>query len=163
MLEVAEAELRERLTAALGVRRWIDEVAGRAPFADLEELLSAGRTAATPLSDSELDEAVAHHPRIGEQPAGSGTAQRLSAGEQGGLGAGDEGLDAVIARGNRVYEERFRRVFLIRAAGRSREEVADELQRRLTNAPDEEAEEAKEQLRQIMEVRLRTLFAEETA
>ncbi|WP_210508475.1 2-oxo-4-hydroxy-4-carboxy-5-ureidoimidazoline decarboxylase [Naasia sp. SYSU D00057] len=163
MREVPESELRERLSAALGVRRWVDEVAAQAPFRDVEELSRAGREAATPLSDAELDEAVAHHPRIGEQAAGTGTAQRLSAGEQGGLGAADEGLDAAIARGNRVYEERFGRVFLIRAAGRSREEVADELQRRLTNAPDEEAEEAKEQLRQIMEIRLRALFAEEPA
>jgi OHCU decarboxylase len=139
----------------------VEDVAAQAPFRRLEDLVRVGREAATPLSDAELDEAVAHHPRIGDAPSGAGTSERLSAGEQGGLGAADEGLDAAIVRGNRVYEERFGRVFLIRAAGRSRQEVADELQRRLTNAPDEEAEEAKEQLRQIMEVRLRTLFAEE--
>jgi 2-oxo-4-hydroxy-4-carboxy-5-ureidoimidazoline decarboxylase len=163
VLEVPESELRERLTAALGVARWVDEVAAHAPYRDVDELVRAGREAATPLSDAELDEAVAHHPRIGERPQGDGSSARLSANEQGGLGAADEGLDAAIARGNKVYEERFGRVFLIRAAGRSREEVADELQRRLTNGPDEEVEEAKEQLRQIMEVRLRTLFAEEAA
>ncbi len=163
MLEVPDTELRERLTAALGVARWVDEVAARAPFRDVEELVRIGREAATPLSDAELDEAVAHHPRIGERPQGDGSFARLSANEQNGLGAADEGVDAAIARGNKVYEERFGRVFLIRAAGRSREEVADELQRRLTNAPDQEAEEAKEQLRQIMELRLRTLFAEEAA
>ena len=161
MQEVPETELRERLTAALGVRRWVDDMTARAPFRDVDELLRAGRHAATPLSDAELDEAVAHHPRIGERGAAGGVAGRLSAGEQDGLGAADEGLDAAIARGNRVYEERFGRVFLIRVAGLSREEVADELQRRLTNSPDEEVEEAKEQLRQIMEVRLRTLFPEE--
>ena len=161
MLQVPERQLRERLSAALGVARWVDEVAARAPYSGVDELVRIGREAATPLSDAELDEAVAHHPRIGERPQGEGSSQRLSAGEQGGLGAADEGLDAAIARGNRVYEERFGRVFLIRAGGRNREEVADELQRRLTNAPAEEAEEAKEQLRQIMELRLRTLFAEE--
>lgn len=161
MLDVPEGELRERLSAALGVARWVEEVAAAAPFATLAELARVGRAAATPLSDAELDEAVAHHPRIGEQARGDGSAQRLSAVEQGGLGAADEGLNAVIARGNLVYEERFGRVFLIRAAGRTREDIADELQRRLTNAPDEEAEEAKEQLRQIMELRLTTLFAAE--
>jgi 2-oxo-4-hydroxy-4-carboxy-5-ureidoimidazoline decarboxylase len=162
VLEVPETELRERLTAALGVARWVDDVAARAPYADVAELVRIGRDAATPLSDAELDEAVAHHPRIGERPEGDGSSARLSSTEQGGLGAADEGVDAAIARGNRVYEERFGRVFLIRAAGRTREDVADELQRRLTNAPDEEAEEAKEQLRQIMELRLRSLFAEGT-
>ncbi len=163
MLEVPETELRERLAAALGVARWVDEVAGRAPFRDVEELARIGRESATPLSDAELDEAVAHHPRIGERREGGGASVRLSSNEQDGLGAADEGLDAAIVRGNRVYEDRFGRVFLIRAVGRSREEVADELQRRLTNAPDEEAEEAKEQLRQIMELRLRTLFTGEAA
>ena len=163
MLEVPETELRERLTAALGVARWVDDVAERAPFRDLDDLLRIARESATPLSDAELDEAMAQHPRIGERHEGVGSWARLSANEQDGLGAADEGVDAAIARGNRVYEDRFGRVFLIRAAGRSRDEVADELQRRLTNAPDEEAEEAKEQLRQIMEVRLRTLFAEEAA
>ncbi|WP_210480249.1 2-oxo-4-hydroxy-4-carboxy-5-ureidoimidazoline decarboxylase [Naasia sp. SYSU D00948] len=163
MLEVPDTELRERLAAALGVARWVDEVAARAPYRDVEELVDIGRAAATPLSDAELDEAVAHHPRIGERPQGEGSAQRLSSGEQAGLGAAEEGLDAAIARGNRVYEDRFGRVFLIRVAGRTREEVADELQRRLTNSPDQEAEEAKEQLRQIMELRLRNLFPEGTA
>jgi 2-oxo-4-hydroxy-4-carboxy-5-ureidoimidazoline decarboxylase len=161
VLDVSDSELRERLTAALGVARWVDELAAQAPFADVGTLVAAGRAAATPLSDAELDEAVVHHPRIGERAEGTGSASRLSAGEQSGLGRADEGVDAVIARGNKVYEERFGRVFLIRAAGRSREEVADELQRRLTSAPDEEAEEAKEQLRQIMELRLRTLFPED--
>ncbi|BDZ45662.1 2-oxo-4-hydroxy-4-carboxy-5-ureidoimidazoline decarboxylase [Naasia aerilata] len=163
MLDVPDPELRERLTAALGIARWVDEVAAQAPYPDVATLVAAGRSAATPLSDAELDEAVAHHPRIGERAEGTGTALRLSAGEQSGLGRADEGVDAAIARGNAVYEERFGRVFLIRAAGRTREEVADELQRRLTNAPEEEAEEAKEQLRQIMELRLRTLFPEDGA
>ncbi len=159
VLEVPERELRERLAAALGVARWVDEVAARSPYQNVDELVRIGREAATPLSDAELDEAVAHHPRIGERAQGGGSSSRLSANEQAGLGAADEGLDAAIARGNRVYEDRFGRVFLILAAGRSRQEIADELQRRLTSAPDEEAEEAKEQLRQIMELRLRTLFA----
>ena len=99
-------------------------------------------------------------PRIGERPAGEGASSRLSAGEQAGLGATDEGVDAAIARGNAVYEGRFGRVFLIRAAGRSRQEVLDELQRRLKNDDETEAAEAKDQLRQIASLRLAALFGE---
>ena len=51
-------------------------------------------------------------------------------------------------------------MFLIRAAGRSRQEVLDELQRRLKHDDATEAEEAKEQLRQIAALRLATLFEE---
>jgi 2-oxo-4-hydroxy-4-carboxy-5-ureidoimidazoline decarboxylase len=152
---------RERLAAALGIRRWVDEVASGGPYATVDDLVAAGERAAAQLSDAELDEAVAHHPRIGQQAAGTGASSVLSAGEQAGLGRNDEGVDAAIARGNEVYEQRFGRVFLIRAAGRSRQEVLDELQRRLKDDDATEASEAKEQLRQIAALRLRTLFAED--
>ncbi|WP_199241010.1 2-oxo-4-hydroxy-4-carboxy-5-ureidoimidazoline decarboxylase [Naasia lichenicola] len=160
MIDLPEPELRERLTAALGVRRWVDDVIAAGPFESVATLSEFARASATPLPHEELDEAVAHHPRIGEKPIGVGASQTLSHGEQAGLGAADEGVDAAIARGNKVYEERFDRVFLIRAAGRSRQEILDELQRRLKNDPEAEADEAGEQLRQIMELRLRTLFAD---
>lgn len=160
MLRIDDAELRDRLTAALGVQRWVDDVASDAPYASVETLLAAADAAAD-LTDAELDEAVLQHPRIGEQHASPGSDRSLSAAEQAGLGSRDEGVDAAIARGNAVYESRFGRVFLIRAAGRSRAEVLDELQRRLKNDADEEAAEAKQQLREIMTLRLRTLFEEE--
>ena len=160
VLDFDDATLRERLQAALGVRRWVDEVAAGAPFGSVDELVRRGDAAAAQLSDAELDEAVAHHPRIGERASGDGTAERLSAEEQGGLQRSSEGADAEIARGNAVYEQRFGRVFLVRAAGRSTDEIAAELQRRLKNAPEAEAQESKEQLRQIAVLRLRTLFGD---
>ena len=105
---------------------------------------------------------MAHHPRIGERASGDGTSVRLSADEQGGLGAAAEGVDAAIARGNEVYEQRFGRVFLVRAAGRDRQQILDELQRRLKNDPQDEAQEAKQQLREIAALRLRALFGDES-
>jgi 2-oxo-4-hydroxy-4-carboxy-5-ureidoimidazoline decarboxylase len=160
VIDVQSPEGRDRLAAALGVRRWVEEVAAGSPYASVDALVAAGERAAADLSDAELDEAVAHHPRIGQRADGDGTTSRLSQGEQAGLGAADEGLDAALARGNQVYEERFGRVFLIRAAGRSRQEVLDELQRRLKNDAADETEEAKEQLRQIAALRLAALFGE---
>jgi 2-oxo-4-hydroxy-4-carboxy-5-ureidoimidazoline decarboxylase len=160
VIDTSSPDARERLTAALGVSRWVGEVAGGGPYADLDALVAAGEQAASALTDAELDEAVAHHPRIGQPAQGVGDASRLSAGEQAGLGRTDEGVDAAITRGNAVYESRFGRIFLIRAAGRSRQEVLDELQRRLKNDDATEADEAKEQLRQIAALRLRALFEE---
>ncbi len=157
MLTLDDADARDKVRAALGVRRWAEEVVAGAPYASVDELVaSAERTG--DLSDAELEEAVRHHPRIGEKPTAEGDAGRLSAAEQEGLGRTDEGFEAAMVRGNRVYEERFGRVFLIRAAGRSQQEVLDELQRRLTNDPEAEAAEAKQQLREIGVVRLRGLF-----
>ncbi|MFD1722009.1 2-oxo-4-hydroxy-4-carboxy-5-ureidoimidazoline decarboxylase [Amnibacterium endophyticum] len=161
MIDTSTDRARERLAAALGSRRWVDEVAGRGPYDSVAALVEAGDAAARRLTDEDLDEAVAHHPRIGERASGDGTAVRLSADEQAGLGRAEEGLDAAIARGNAVYEERFGRVFLIRAAGRSRQEILDELQRRLKQDPADETAEAKDQLRQIAALRLGALFEED--
>ena len=64
-------------------------------------------------------------------------------------------LATLMAEANAAYEERFGRIFLIRAAGRSPEEMLAELKRRLGNDELTEATEAIEQLRQIALLRLR--------
>ncbi len=40
---------REQLRTALGVERWVADVAAAAPFADLDALLEAASAAASPL------------------------------------------------------------------------------------------------------------------
>jgi 2-oxo-4-hydroxy-4-carboxy-5-ureidoimidazoline decarboxylase len=155
VIDAGTGEARERLETALGVRRWVDEVARGGPYPTVEALAAAVEQAGADLTDDELDEAVSHHPRIGASELSG-----LSAGEQAGLGRSDEGDDAAIARGNEVYEQRFGRIFLLRAAGRTREQVLDELQRRLKNDPADEAAEAKQQLREIAAQRLTVLFGD---
>lgn len=156
-----EAALRAGLEAALGVRRWVDEVAAQAPFSSLAALLTVAGDAAR-LTPAEIDEALAHHPRIGERPTGEGAAQAFSRREQSSADADDPELAARIAAGNAAYEERFGRVFLIRAAGRTRAEILAELERRLALPPDEELAVVGEQLREIALLRLSHTFAEET-
>lgn len=159
MRELTDAELRDGLTAAIAVRRWVEEVASHAPFASLDELLDAARDAA-PLRRFEIDQALAHHPRIGEKPVGEGAAQQFSRAEQASADAGDDALAAAIADGNRRYEQNFDRVFLIRAAGRSRAEILAELERRLLLDEQEELAIISEQLLEIALLRLRQTFAE---
>lgn len=155
---VPEAELRARLEAALGVRRVVDEVAALAPFGGLETLLTTFRAASARLSEAELAEALAHHPRIGERPAGEGRAAGFSRAEQSSIDADDAELARRIAEGNAAYEQRFDRVFLIRAAGRSRAQILRELERRLGNDDAAERAEVVEQLREIAVLRLETMF-----
>ena len=150
---------RADLEAALGVRRWVDDVLAGAPYADLDALLAAVRAAATPLSPDEVAEALAHHPRIGERPVGEGAAQDHSRREQRAPDADDPDLAARLAAGNAAYEHRFGRVFLVRAAGRTRAEVLAELDRRLTLDAAAELDEVAEQLRQIALGRLRAVHA----
>ena len=66
--------------------------------------------------------------------------------------------DALRA-GNAEYERRFGHVFLIRAAGRSAEEMAAELDRRLANDDARERAEVTEQLAQITRLRVQSLLA----
>ena len=155
MIETTPSDLR----AALGVERWVTDVTAASPFDSLEALLAAAHSAATPLAPEEVDEAISHHPRIGEKPAGQGQSQEFSRREQG--SDGDPATLAAIAEGNAAYEARFGRIFIIRAAGRSKEEILAELHRRLTLPPDEEAVIVGEQLRDIALLRLEKLYAEE--
>ena len=160
MRTVSDSELRAGLEAALGVRRWVAEVAGLAPFRDLDELLEAARTAATPLSASEVDEALAHHPRIGEKPSGTGAAAAHSVREQASPDADESELAAALAASNAAYEARFGRVFLIRAAGRTRAEILAELDRRLALDEAVELRIIGEQLSEIAALRLVATFGE---
>ena len=155
MIETTPDDLR----AALGVERWVTDLTAASPFDSLEALLATAHSAATPLAPEEVDEAISHHPRIGEKPVGQGAAQDFSRREQG--ADGDAATLAAIAEGNAAYEQRFGRIFIIRAAGRSKEEILAELERRLQLDPAVESEIVSEQLRDIAVLRLEKLFAEE--
>jgi 2-oxo-4-hydroxy-4-carboxy-5-ureidoimidazoline decarboxylase len=163
MIEATDSELRAGLEAALAVSRWVDEVASAAPFDGLDALLHRARAAATPLAPDEIAQALAHHPRIGEKPVGDSAAAAHSRREQAGLSErtadmDDAELSAAIHAGNAEYESRFDRVFLIRAAGRTRAEILHELQRRLTLDDDTELAIVAEQLREIALLRLADTF-----
>ena len=156
--DLPEAELRAGLAVCLHVPRWVDEVAERAPYSSLAELEESARAAATPLSPEEVDQALSTHPRIGEKASGEGAAAELSKAEQSSSASSDPALDQALADGNRAYEETFGRIFLIRAAGRSRSEILAELNRRLTLDPDTELAVVGEELRDIALLRIPQVF-----
>jgi 2-oxo-4-hydroxy-4-carboxy-5-ureidoimidazoline decarboxylase len=142
-------EAQRLLEGCLGVRRWVEEVDRGRPYATWPALRSAASQAAAELSDSEL----AGHPRIGERP-GAGHAAEHSRREQAGVDPADGEVAQRLAAGNAAYEKRFGRVFLIRAIGRSADEILAELERRLRSSQDEERRETVEQLREIALLRL---------
>ena len=157
-LDLTVDELREGLKACLAVPRWVEDVVGQAPYASLVELLAAARAAATPLSAAEVDQALADHPRIGEKAAGSGRSQAFSRAEQRDSASDDPELAAALAAGNEAYERKFGRVFLIRAAGRTRPEILAELNRRLHLDPEAELGVVGSELRDIALLRIPQLF-----
>lgn len=136
---------------ALDVPRWVDEIVDARPFPSVRALTDAAAQVAQPLTVAEIDGALAHHPRIGERPVGDGASAALARGEQSGV---DESAAAALAAGNRAYEERFDRVFLVRAAGRSADDILALLHERLGNTAEAELAVIDQQLREIAALRL---------
>jgi 2-oxo-4-hydroxy-4-carboxy-5-ureidoimidazoline decarboxylase len=84
----------------------------------------------------------------------------MSRSEQAGVDPSDNGTAAALAAGNRAYEEKFGRVFLIRAAGRTATEILAALSTRLTHSPAEEDRIVAQQLREIAVLRLQGVISE---
>ncbi len=104
-----------------------------------------------------MSDALADHPRIGERHAGAGSSAEHSQREQAGVDPDDGAVAARLAAGNRAYEETFDRIYLVRAAGRSAEDILALLEQRLTNDPATELEVTAGELREIAALRLRGL------
>jgi 2-oxo-4-hydroxy-4-carboxy-5-ureidoimidazoline decarboxylase len=150
-----EDEARARLETCLAVPRWVDDVLAARPFGDDASLWVRAEQAAAHLDDAELEAALSRHPRIGERPSEPGHEAAFSRREQSGVDGSDPEVARRLAEGNRAYEQRFDRVFLIRAAGRSAHEILSELERRLQNDDATERDETVTQLREIAMLRLR--------
>ncbi len=152
---LARSEAEALLTACLPVPRWVDTVADGRPYGGWAMLSSTAHAAAAHLDDAELAAALAAHPRIGDRASSPEHRADLSAREQSGVDSGDLSVAEALAAGNQAYEQRFDRVFIIRAAGRDGPEVLAELGRRLLNDDATERVETVDQLREIALLRLR--------
>ncbi|GAA5155114.1 2-oxo-4-hydroxy-4-carboxy-5-ureidoimidazoline decarboxylase [Microbacterium pseudoresistens] len=142
------------LRPCVDVTRWCEHLVDHRPYDSIEALEAEAAEAAAPFTQAEVEAALAHHPRIGERAQGESREASLSRSEQAGL-APDASVQDALRDGNRAYEDRFGRVFLIRAAGRTSEEILAALQERLRNDDDTEERIVAEQLRQIALLRLK--------
>ena len=131
--------------------------AGR-PYPSLDALAARAEAVSRALPWPEVAVALAAHPRIGDRVEGGSAEAAASRREQSAMGSAAESVAVAIAGGNRAYEERFGHVFLIRAAGRTAEEVLAELRRRLGNSEEEERAEVTEQLAQITQLQVKGLM-----
>ncbi len=150
---------RERLLTCLNAPGWADAVLAGRPYPDAGSLLDAVLRLGRELSDDDLRQALAKHPRIGERPAGSSPEAAHSRSEQSGVDQTDAELTAALHAGNLAYEKKFDQVFLIRAAGRTGPEILEALRERLTNDPQTEAAVVRDQLAQIAQLRLAAQLA----
>ena len=149
----------EALRSCNAAARFAAEVAAGRPYPDVETLVRRAGEVARGLSWDEVSVALAAHPRIGDRVSGASAEAEASRREQASMGGAGDTVRTQIVEGNRAYEERFGHVFLIRAAGRSPEEMLAELRRRLAADPDAERAEVTEQLAQITELRVEDLVS----
>jgi 2-oxo-4-hydroxy-4-carboxy-5-ureidoimidazoline decarboxylase len=150
-LPTADAE--RELLAVCRAPRWAREVAAARPHGSVAALQAAAGAA---LADTDLDEAMAGHPRIGDRTA-TGASRR----EQSGVAGADAGVLAALADGNRAYQQRFGHVYLVCATGRSAEELLAVLRARLGNDPATERAVALGELAAINRLRIARLFGED--
>jgi 2-oxo-4-hydroxy-4-carboxy-5-ureidoimidazoline decarboxylase len=153
----AEEAAREILPCC-GSQVWAEKLAAQRPFCSSGWLFAASDAVWLALPEADWRQAFESHPRIGQRHAEAATAQSLawSSGEQSATKASqDEAAKRALAEANREYEAKFKRIFLIRASGRSSAEILAILRARMDNTPDQELREAVEQQRQITQLRLR--------
>jgi len=144
---------RDLLLGCCHAGRWAAAVTAGRPYRALDALLAR---AGGELTDVDVTEALAGHPRIGQAPAAGQSA--WSQREQAGVGGAGETVLAELAAGNRAYEERFGHIYLVCASGRSAGELLGILNNRLRNGPDAERDVVRSELRKINNQRLTRLI-----
>ncbi|MFQ1004308.1 2-oxo-4-hydroxy-4-carboxy-5-ureidoimidazoline decarboxylase [Modestobacter sp. SSW1-42] len=153
--DAPQAEAAEQAFGWLGVPAFAMVLTAGRPYPSVGALVSRAAELAQALSWQHVSAALDAHPRIGDRVEGASAAAEASRREQSGMADADDAVRTAIAEGNRAYEERFGHVFLVRAAGRSPEEMRRELERRLGNTPEAEQVEVKTQLVEITALRVR--------
>ena len=132
-----------------GSRAWAAAMVRARPVTDSRALLDVADLAWDRLEKEDRQEAFAAHSRIGDRAAvGKGAREQAGTAD-----ASQETLDA-LAHANRVYEQRFGRIFLICATGKTAEEMLAACRQRLHNDPDTEFAVASEEQRKIIRLRL---------
>jgi 2-oxo-4-hydroxy-4-carboxy-5-ureidoimidazoline decarboxylase len=151
------ADAARQVLPCCGSPKWAERLAMRRPFASAEELFAASDEVWSALPQPDWQAAFDSHPRIGQQQAKAATDESLrwSSQEQRAAMSQDERVKAALEDGNRRYEQKFGRIFIVCASGKSGAEILRIVERRMENPADVELKEAAEQQRQITQLRLR--------
>jgi 2-oxo-4-hydroxy-4-carboxy-5-ureidoimidazoline decarboxylase len=143
-----------------GSRAWAEGMAALRPFESPFDLTCTADRVWAALEVHDWHQAFDSHPRIGEHKAKAATEASLamSANEQSAAQLTDD-IQQQLAEANREYDEKFGRIFIVCATGKTAEQMLAILRSRLANDPATELREAAEQQRQITQLRLRKWLA----
>ncbi|CAG7591270.1 2-oxo-4-hydroxy-4-carboxy-5-ureidoimidazoline decarboxylase [Rhodococcus opacus] len=134
---------------------WAQRMAAGRPFPSADALYTAAENVLGDLRESEIDAALAGHPRIGDRADNPSSAREQSA-----VAAADDDVRARLRAGNEEYEQKFGHVYLVCASGRSAHELLGVLRDRLGNDSVTERKILRTELAAINRIRLERLLGE---
>jgi 2-oxo-4-hydroxy-4-carboxy-5-ureidoimidazoline decarboxylase len=140
-----------------GSHAWAAALASTRPIADETSLIETSTAIWRNLPQQAWQEAFDSHPRIGQKDAQTQATEeslRWSAQEQRAARSDDHAAKLALDAANRLYEQRFGRIFIVCASGKKSTEILTILQARMQNDAATELREAAEQQRQITQLRL---------
>jgi len=145
------------LSSCCAAHRWARAVAAQRPYSDEQALFAAADSVWATMQEPDWMEAFSAHPRIGDRQPVHASAQSSawSHQEQSSTNTAQARTLAELAEGNARYEELFGFTYIVCATGKSAEDILEILRRRLMSDRQSELQEAAEQQRQIMQIRLR--------
>src|SRR5271155_2652700 len=140
-----------------GSRAWAEGMVKQRPLPNEARLLTVSDDVWHSLMESDWLEAFRSHPRIGESRIGESPSPKAalvrsvawSEQEQRNVAGANDAIRIALAEGNRSYERKFDRIFIVCATAKSPAEILKILYRRLENDEQTELLEAAEQQRQI--------------
>jgi 2-oxo-4-hydroxy-4-carboxy-5-ureidoimidazoline decarboxylase len=151
-----ESATREILPCC-GSQTWAEALTAKRPYTNEAALFITSDTIWRSLPEAAWQQALDSHPRIGQKHAQTQATEqslRWSAQEQRVALSADAAAKLALEDANRRYEQRFGRIFIVCARGKSSSEILSILETRMNNDPQTELHEAVEQQRQITQLRL---------
>ena len=160
-----DPELVSALTSCCASLAWVEAMRverNKSPssFATLDALKKRASELWVALATKDWDQAFRAHPRIGERRAEatqSATAQSWSAREQASVDTASDATKDELRKTNLAYEEKFARIYIVCATGKTVEEMLGIAKVRMQSDPDTELLRAVDEQRKITELRLEKL------
>ncbi|MBS1822562.1 MAG: 2-oxo-4-hydroxy-4-carboxy-5-ureidoimidazoline decarboxylase [Acidobacteria bacterium] len=163
---LSDVDAASEALSCCGSSAWARSMASARPYSDVQELLDRASEVWRGLGADDWMEAFRSHPRIGERHAEKATtavSAEWSEGEQHDVQNAEEAIKQAIADGNRLYEERFGRIYIVCATGKRPAEILEILSRRLRNDDETELQESASEQEKILQLRLKKWLKQEGA
>ena len=140
----------DEILPCCGSRGWAEALSKKRPLQSEDSLLAASDEVWNGLPAEDWMEAFRSHPRIGDAKAPAEATRQSatwSGEEQRQIADASGAAKRAIAEGNRWYESKFHRTFIVCATGKSPEDILSILQRRIRN---DEVTELRDRVRGIL-------------